>query len=96
LASAGENALAQEPFSTSQYNFAGTDTIAASTGSDDPDGQTQAQAAQAQDAQAPPDVAPSSEDRRDRIYYPGDTERPKPLLKKLFLNIAYDQKDIFH
>jgi membrane-associated phospholipid phosphatase len=95
LASAGENALAQEPFSTSQYNFAGTDTIAASTGSDDPDGQTQAQAAQAQDAQAPPDVAPSSEDRRDRIYYPGDTERPKPLLKKLFLNIAYDQKDIF-
>jgi membrane-associated phospholipid phosphatase len=34
-------------------------------------------------------------DRRDRIVYPGDTERPKPLLRKLFLNIVLDQKDIF-
>jgi membrane-associated phospholipid phosphatase len=34
-------------------------------------------------------------DRRDRVFYPGDTERPKPLLRKLFLNIALDQKDIF-
>ncbi len=34
-------------------------------------------------------------DRRDRIFYPGDTERPKPLLRKLFLNILYDQEDIF-
>jgi membrane-associated phospholipid phosphatase len=34
-------------------------------------------------------------DRRDRIFYPGDTERPKPLFRKLFLNIALDQKDIF-
>jgi membrane-associated phospholipid phosphatase len=34
-------------------------------------------------------------DRRDRIYYPGDTERPKPLFRKLFLNIALDQKEIF-
>lgn len=38
---------------------------------------------------------PSGSDRRDRIFYPGDTERPKPLLRKLFLNIALDQKDIF-
>ena len=38
---------------------------------------------------------PSVLDRRDRIYYPDDTERPKPLLKKLFLNIVLDQKDIF-
>src|SRR5205809_5977811 len=30
-------------------------------------------------------------DRRDRIFYPGDTERPKPLLRKLFLNIVFDQ-----
>ena len=37
----------------------------------------------------------SFSDRRDRIFYPGDTERPKPLLKKLFLNVALDQKDIF-
>ena len=34
-------------------------------------------------------------DRRDRIFYPGNTERPKPLLRKLFLNIALDQRDIF-
>jgi len=34
-------------------------------------------------------------DRRDRVFYPGDTERPKPLLKKLFLNILFDQQEIF-
>src|SRR5207247_4803773 len=34
-------------------------------------------------------------DRRDRIFYPGDTERPKPLLRKLFLNIVLDQEEIF-
>ena len=38
---------------------------------------------------------PWDSDRRDRIFYPGDTERPKPLLRKLFLNIVLDQKDIF-
>jgi membrane-associated phospholipid phosphatase len=38
---------------------------------------------------------PSVLDRRDRVFYPGDTERPKPLFRKLFLNIAYDQEDIF-
>lgn len=41
------------------------------------------------------DQTPPVSDRRDRIFYPGDTEQPKPLLKKLFLNIALDQKDIF-
>jgi membrane-associated phospholipid phosphatase len=34
-------------------------------------------------------------DRRDRVFYPDDTERVKPLARKLFLNILYDQKDIF-
>jgi membrane-associated phospholipid phosphatase len=34
-------------------------------------------------------------DRRDRIFYPGDTERLKPLGKKLLLNILLDQKEIF-
>src|SRR5437588_10107392 len=38
---------------------------------------------------------PRALDRRDRIFYPGDTERPKPLIRKLLLNIALDQKDIF-
>ena len=45
----------------------------------------------------PPDsrTEPTGLDRRDRIYYPGDTERLKPLARKLFLNILLDQKDIF-
>jgi membrane-associated phospholipid phosphatase len=34
-------------------------------------------------------------DRRDRVFYPDDTERVNPLARKLFLNILYDQKDIF-
>ena len=38
---------------------------------------------------------PPALDRRDRIFYPGDTERPKPLLRKLFLNIVLDQEEIF-
>jgi membrane-associated phospholipid phosphatase len=41
------------------------------------------------------DQSPPAADRRDRIFYPGDTENVKPLLRKLFLNIALDQKDIF-
>ena len=36
-----------------------------------------------------------TEDRRDRIFYPDDTERPKPLLRKLLLNVAYDEADVF-
>jgi membrane-associated phospholipid phosphatase len=39
--------------------------------------------------------SPPAEDRRDRIFYPGDTENPKPLLRKLALNIVLDEKDIF-
>jgi len=38
---------------------------------------------------------PPALDRRDRIFYPGDTERPKPLIRKLTLNILLDQEDIF-
>ena len=38
---------------------------------------------------------PIGRDRRDRIFYPGDTERLKPLGRKLLLNILLDQKDIF-
>src|SRR5262249_2017515 len=37
----------------------------------------------------------SARDRRDSLFYPSDTKRPKPLLRKLFPNIALDQKDIF-
>ncbi len=37
----------------------------------------------------------SPQDARDRIYYPGDTERLKPLGRKLFSNIWLDQKEIW-
>lgn len=48
-----------------------------------------AQATSSQDLQnAPPDT-------RDRIFYPGDTERLKPLGRKLLLNILLDQKEFF-
>src|SRR5258708_8030953 len=33
-------------------------------------------------------------DPRDRIYYPGDTERFKPLMEKLGGNVLLDQKAI--
>ena len=37
----------------------------------------------------------SGTDRRDAIFYPGDTERLKPLGRKLVLNVLLDQKAIF-
>ncbi len=40
-----------------------------------------------------PQTAP--EDSRDRVYYPGDTERAVPLLRKLGANILIDQKEIW-
>lgn len=40
-----------------------------------------------------PDSA--SMDARDRIFYPSDTERLKPLGRKLLLNIMLDQKEFF-
>jgi membrane-associated phospholipid phosphatase len=43
----------------------------------------------------PDSKSPPVEDSRDRIFYPGDTERLKPLVRKLALNIVLDEKDIF-
>jgi len=45
--------------------------------------------------QALAQTEPAVPDQRDRIFYPGDTERLKPLGRKLFFNILLDQKDIF-
>ncbi len=44
-------------------------------------------------AQSIPDQ--SSEDARDRVYYPGDTESLRPLGRKLLGNIWLDQKEIW-
>lgn len=46
-------------------------------------------------ADAPAAVPPDVSDARDPIYYPGDTEHLKPLLKKLTYNIWLDQKQIW-
>ena len=54
-----------------------------------------AQAGTSTEKSAPQPERPSVLDRRDRIFYPGDTERLKPLGRKLFLNILLDQEDIF-
>ena len=47
------------------------------------------------EAPEPPRKGNPLVDRRDKIFYPGDTERLKPLGKKLLLNILLDQKEIF-
>ena len=39
--------------------------------------------------------SPQILDRRDRIFYPGDTESIKPLGRKLLLNVLFDQEEIF-
>jgi membrane-associated phospholipid phosphatase len=44
---------------------------------------------------AMPEETAQTLDRRDSVFYPGDTERLKPLGRKLLLNIALDQKEIF-
>lgn len=57
----------------------------------------------ASDPQNPPQLNPDQskslpnpiEDPRDRIYYPGDTERIKPLAIKLGGNLLLDQKEIW-
>jgi membrane-associated phospholipid phosphatase len=41
------------------------------------------------------DQAKPPQDARDRVFYPGDTERAKPLAKKLLTNIWLDQKEIW-
>ncbi|MBV8841220.1 MAG: phosphatase PAP2 family protein [Bryobacterales bacterium] len=54
--------------------------------------------ADSQNPPAPPSTSEHtnpSEDARDRIYYPGDTENAKPLAKKLVFNILLDQKEIW-
>ena len=48
----------------------------------------------AQDESPPQDQA-QHQDARDRVYYPGDTERVKPLARKLAGNVLLDQKEIW-
>jgi uncharacterized membrane protein len=54
------------------------------------------QAETGKSAPVPTQAAPSSVlDRRDKIYYPSDTERFKPLMHKLGANVLLDQADIW-
>src|SRR6059058_1001073 len=52
-------------------------------------------ASQTENPSTLPQQPPPILDRRDRIFYPGDTERLKPLGRKLTLNILLDQEEIF-
>ena len=58
---------------------------------------TQAAADQTDQQPSSPDAAHPKppQDARDRIYYPGDTEKFKPLARKLVGNILLDQKEIW-
>lgn len=49
----------------------------------------------ADDNRATDNTADSALDARDRIFYSGDTERVKPLARKLAANIFLDQKEIW-
>ncbi|MGH9642549.1 MAG: hypothetical protein ACRD3Q_08990, partial [Terriglobales bacterium] len=64
-----------------------------------PAGQTQTAAGLPPQTEGPHEESapqpPVGPDRRDKIFYPGDTERLKPLGRKLVLNILLDQKEIF-
>jgi membrane-associated phospholipid phosphatase len=85
--------LSSAPLATSQALRAGIETVAADARNDEPDSQPPSSFDRT--SLDRPSLDHPSLDRRDRIFYPGDTERPKPLLRKLFLNILLDQKDIF-
>jgi membrane-associated phospholipid phosphatase len=52
-------------------------------------------ASQTENPSTLPQHPPPILDRRDRIFYPGDTERLKPLGRKMGLNILLDQEEIF-
>jgi hypothetical protein len=90
--------LSSAPLATSQALRAGIETVAADARNDEPDSQPPSsfdRTSLDRPSLDRPSLDHPSLDRRDRIFYPGDTERPKPLLRKLFLNIVLDQKDIF-
>lgn len=55
----------------------------------------QAPAQQSKQPNNPSDSSSISTDARDRIFYPGDTERLKPLSHKLSMNLWMDQKEIW-
>jgi membrane-associated phospholipid phosphatase len=59
------------------------------------EGEEPKKTAETKDADTTDDHPTPLSDPRDRIYYPGDTERFKPLMRKLIGNILLDQKEIW-
>jgi membrane-associated phospholipid phosphatase len=102
-ASASDDLFSPTQSAATQPVVAATDTTEAAAASDDPQssnpqsGNPGSDVPKTDDQRTDDSASPPSRalDRRDRIFYPGDTERPKPLFRKLFLNIVYDQADIF-
>ena len=72
--------------------FLGVASLSAQTSTGPEKSITESSAGSAATAEKPPNPL---EDPRDRIYYPGDTERASPLVRKLWGNILLDQKEIF-
>ena len=73
----------------------------AARASQPPNPEVQSEIGSSSQTETPGSASPSREesktllDRRDRIFYPGDTERIKPLGRKLLLNVLLDQEEIF-
>ena len=79
-------ALLVTPAFAQVYEIAAFNTDVAAA-LDDPQGQS---------VPAPVPSEPKAvEDSRDRVFYPGDTERAKPLAHKLIVNVLLDQKEIW-
>ena len=102
-ASASDDLFSPTQSAASQPVVAATDATESAAASDEPEssnpqngnpqsGSPGSDVPKTDDSASQP---PRALDRRDRIFYPGDTERPKPLFRKLFLNIVYDQEAIF-
>jgi membrane-associated phospholipid phosphatase len=62
---------------------------------DAPQDQTTSQVQGQSTSQPASDHSNPPQDARDRVFYPGDTERAKPLARKLVGNILLDQKEIW-
>lgn len=69
--------------------------LAGADADDSTGSQEAAQSNQSGVAQEPEKLPNPFQDARDRIYYPGDTERVKPLATKLVANVLLDQKEIW-
>ncbi len=92
-------ALAQDSPNTANYERS-TPVVVSPAKAENPAAAAAPPATDADKPAPPPETQPADVinvlgDPRDRVFYPGDTERLKPLGKKLLSNILMDQKEIW-